>query len=460
MNCPKCSAIIYDGMKFCHECGEKVINYNKANESSGISLGDKNIISGEVIGHKSEIKVNGGSYTNTTVYNTDETKKVFKCYICNEFNTVLDSAECSCCTKWICRKHLDKEQDVCLKCAENNKTIYITKFSDVYNKGIITKDIRSELDKLASDLKLSNITKELEKNIFKEISINELDLIDIEKAIKLYYNEYAVVGAYKIIQSFEIQLKHYKNKFWSAYIDILIDYDVDEALKNLSELNFDDHDIVFKRFNSLLKVEDFRAARELLNRSDRILSDDEKHALRAELYIDYAFSKLDRSLLSLAEQELGLVATVDINYLILNSYFKYRKRKSEDLLNLLKNNSLNQFQLVHVRRLIDKSSNQILFLKLNNQEFRLYSGSIIGREGTVAVNLFERFSTVSRQHIQIQYRLGSWYIKTLSKTNPSFVDNIPYLNGEFILIKNEMKVLLSTQCLIQFIIKNVDLGLD
>src|ERR1039458_9109102 len=93
--CPTCHKEYTDEGKFCLDCGTKLVDRIHPTQSdSGIALGDKNVISGEVIGHKEDIRVSGNA---TIVKNEDQTKEVRKCSICGRTFLRLDGMECPKC---------------------------------------------------------------------------------------------------------------------------------------------------------------------------------------------------------------------------------------------------------------------------------------------------------------------------------------------------------------------------
>lgn len=65
-------------MKFCPYCGIGLDGTAKAS-AAGLAMGDKNVIAGDVIGHKEETHVAGNA---TIIKNEDQTKQVKKCHVC------------------------------------------------------------------------------------------------------------------------------------------------------------------------------------------------------------------------------------------------------------------------------------------------------------------------------------------------------------------------------------------
>ena len=77
--CPSCHNRVKLTAKFCAECG---FNFNKQQvaDKSGsmLSMGDKNVIAGDVVGKQENIKISGSA---TIIKNEDESKKVVTCQV-------------------------------------------------------------------------------------------------------------------------------------------------------------------------------------------------------------------------------------------------------------------------------------------------------------------------------------------------------------------------------------------
>ena len=115
-NCPRCGAEVSANAKFCEECGEAV---PKPKESSdGVSLGDKNVVAGDVIGNK----IAGDSVQNkilgNAVFNTfkDDTKIVNDCAVCGKHMTNDRGHTCPRCGKIVCEECFNREKRCCENC--------------------------------------------------------------------------------------------------------------------------------------------------------------------------------------------------------------------------------------------------------------------------------------------------------------------------------------------------------
>ncbi len=161
MKCPNCNAENAEGMKFCGECGTKLpepmnhcptcnkdwpINMKFCGEcgfkfgggstagtgigSGAIALGDKNVISGDLVSNVSTVNnvsnvdnsstINNttNNTTNTTVINRDETAKLAKCHICGSLQKITSGYECPVCHEYTCNSCFVVAQNCCKSCAE------------------------------------------------------------------------------------------------------------------------------------------------------------------------------------------------------------------------------------------------------------------------------------------------------------------------------------------------------
>lgn len=118
--CPKCSAELPLKMKFCPECG---CNVNEsAAPTAGLSMGDKNVISGDVVGQKVDgdnvgSKIMGNVINNTTMIK-DETKSVNACAVCGKHMTNDSGHTCPKCGNIVCSDDFDNENRCCKECSE------------------------------------------------------------------------------------------------------------------------------------------------------------------------------------------------------------------------------------------------------------------------------------------------------------------------------------------------------
>jgi len=163
MICSNCGNEVQDGMKFCGECGTPVPQTKKcincglelplnmkfcgecgakqdgpAPKSSVFSMGDKNVIAGDVIGSKEETHISGNA---TIIKNEDQTKQVKKCHVCGSFIPVVDGYDCPECGEFTCEDCFDLTKRICKSCAknklQNNEEKFIEALNEFLKDGII-----------------------------------------------------------------------------------------------------------------------------------------------------------------------------------------------------------------------------------------------------------------------------------------------------------------------------------
>jgi len=143
-HCPTCNKDWPLTMKFCGECGFKFGDGSAGGGAGGLSMGDKNVIAGDVVSNVSNVDnsstVNNTTNT-TTIYNSDETKQVKKCHVCGSFVSIVEGFECPECHQFTCSSCIDEETKVCKNCSskkaeakakeEAEFTAYLTKSEEM-----------------------------------------------------------------------------------------------------------------------------------------------------------------------------------------------------------------------------------------------------------------------------------------------------------------------------------------
>ena len=109
--CPRCHTHIGLSAKFCDECGFSFESHTGKQPS--ISMGDKNVIAGDVVAHKESYDIKGNA---TIVKNEDESKKIVQCSDCCKNMPVSRSFECPSCHRVVCEDCFDKDSRKCKKC--------------------------------------------------------------------------------------------------------------------------------------------------------------------------------------------------------------------------------------------------------------------------------------------------------------------------------------------------------
>jgi len=275
--CIKCGAELSLKMKFCPECGTNQEGKSSAS-SSGIAIGDKNVISGDVIGKKEEYKVSGNA---TIVHNEDETKKTKKCHICGSIVQIIQGYECSYCGEFTCSDCFDTENKICSECAETSKKSNIEKYKAtlkefVWNDGKIDIEEREELVKLQkkfgiTDEQAADFEKQ-EKQAYFGSNVNELttfEKINLEKAEKFFYEEGSFNEAFEFIK--QIYQNHKTDrKVLDLYFPILAEVNP-KKLKEIKEyLSFDNLQLYLALIRIAIKNEELNEAERLLKITEKM----------------------------------------------------------------------------------------------------------------------------------------------------------------------------------------------
>ncbi len=222
-HCPHCNKDWPLTMKFCGECGFS-FGGNGAAKSAGISMGDKNVIAGDVIGSKDETHVSGNA---TIIKNEDETKKTATCHVCGKNVLKINGYNCPVCGQFTCTDCYDSNAGKCISCRDNagnqKEEVYKQAVKRVLEDGKIDMGERQELGALQQQLGLT-MTRALElENIVKtQINskntnqIGNFDRINFEKAKSVLYDELKYNEAIKLLEP--LCMKYSSNE------EILADY--------------------------------------------------------------------------------------------------------------------------------------------------------------------------------------------------------------------------------------------
>ena len=160
--CINCGTELPIKMKFCFECGAPQGNPSSFGLGTSVSMGDKNVIAGDVVGQKVagdnvQSKIMGNAFYNTF---QDDTKRVNSCHVCGKHLTNVDGHTCPGCGNVVCIDHFDLGKKLCLKCiaAEKEKNVakYKEALQNVLADGVIDFNERAMLKRLQVQLGISD----------------------------------------------------------------------------------------------------------------------------------------------------------------------------------------------------------------------------------------------------------------------------------------------------------------
>ena len=189
--CPKCNAPIADGMKFCEECGTPIPaaappKPDTDTPMAAMSLGDKNVISGDIIQQKTTYNVQG-NIVNETV--SDETKLVKECYVCGKHVANDQGFTCPKCGKFVCEKHFDIKVRLCKTCSEADKISRLNEYSELYHQLVEkTNDVlgieeRKQLDEARERLGLTE--SEVAGADYRiDQGLSRIEILEVQNAMK------------------------------------------------------------------------------------------------------------------------------------------------------------------------------------------------------------------------------------------------------------------------------------
>ena len=268
MTCNNCGAEVQDGMKFCFDCGTPVPQVKKCvscgaelslkmkfclecgtnqdgstPKSSGFSMGDKNVIAGDVIGSKEETHISGNA---TIIKNEDQTKQVKKCHICGSFIPVVDGYDCPECGEFTCEDCFDSKYRVCNSCVslalKKNEEKFIEALKEFLKDGIIDANERKEIESLKvkygiSTEKANALEQELKPKTEK-INFSTIEKLNLNEATEVFYEQGIAKKSYELLEP--IYKAHpYSEEVLNIYLPVLIKTDIEEAKKIISKSNID-----------------------------------------------------------------------------------------------------------------------------------------------------------------------------------------------------------------------------
>ena len=242
--CIKCGAEIALKMKFCPECGANQNGETNA-VTSGFSMGDKNVIAGDVIGHKEETHVAGNA---TFIKNEDQTKLVKRCHICGSLIQIIDGFDCPECGQFSCSNCYDEIEGCCTECAQKHGEQKINRYKEalkmVLADGRIDFSERKELISLQQELGISaeqarTLEEELKKSALGTSSeITTFEKMSIDKATELFYKEGNIKEALQLLEPVYQAHKH-EEKVLDIYLPVLAEVAPLEALDIIDGLEID-----------------------------------------------------------------------------------------------------------------------------------------------------------------------------------------------------------------------------
>ena len=273
--CIKCGFELPLSAKFCPECGTKQDGTANAS-ASGFSMGDKNVIAGDVIGHKEETHIAGNA---TIIKNEDQTKQVKRCHICGSLVQIVDGFDCPECGQFTCSSCYNETEGCCTECTGKHNEQKINRYKEelriVLADGRIDISERDELNSLRQKLGISaEKAKQLEEELksSKTSELTTVEKINIEKAENLFFKEEQIEQAFEIISPV-YQAHKNDEKILSLYLLILAETDSKKVLETINNLQVDILIAFIVNIGIRIRQKELVEAEKLLNQAVRIWHD-------------------------------------------------------------------------------------------------------------------------------------------------------------------------------------------
>ena len=275
--CIKCGFELPLSAKFCPECGTKQDGQSNPNAGgSGLSMGDKNVIAGDVIGHKEETHIAGNA---TIIKNEDQTKQVKKCHICGSIVPIVDGFDCPECHQFTCASCFDSDAGCCTDCVEQlkkrNEEEFKRALKMAYADGRIEYSERQQLITLQHKLKISDEkAKKLEQQFRGDTAevLTTTEKLNIEQATKLYYKEENYTEALNLIKPI-FENHQTREEVLNLYLPLLAETDSEQALSFINSMQVDILIAYITAIDIALKNDDLNEAELKYKQAARIWPD-------------------------------------------------------------------------------------------------------------------------------------------------------------------------------------------
>lgn len=299
--CNNCRIIFEDdaGNKFCSICGAVLCDLPEENKQAeySASIGDKNVISGDIIGKSEAYNITGKTTINKI---EDDTKKFITCAVSGKHllrgrDAVVNCPKCKSDVSLDCYTLLAGR---CFNCDKAAYTQFSNQLDDILSDGIIDAAERIQLDALALSLMIDNSTKlkleteakERKANInLNAINANSTELsgfykIQFKKAVTLLFEQNDLENAVNILKAVHLE-NIYHDETSSLYYLVKAIHSPNEFIDFYVKENGRQIDIYWEHFwafiayselhkyDQAFKIINLNKARFSDNRNDILLSE-------------------------------------------------------------------------------------------------------------------------------------------------------------------------------------------
>jgi len=253
--CIKCGKELPVEAKFCPECGTSQTETSEHQGVSGLDMGDKNVIAGDVSStvnnnqqthHNETITTTTNNTTvnnttnNTTVNNTtnnttnttninirDDTREANLCALCGKHTIKVQGYTCTSCGSFVCANDFNKDYKVCKKCSgehvtSNGKISSFQVFKDKYTAIEATRPSRNMifgLSSLKTDTSITRLVSLVESFEIPENSDEIIKFLNFARS-KISAQRNAISAMTAIFES-EALVEAFKDKIAEIKTEIL-----------------------------------------------------------------------------------------------------------------------------------------------------------------------------------------------------------------------------------------------
>lgn len=398
--CVVCREARAEEYSFCPSCGNPLQDYHPSEQQTDwagkLSVGDENVIAGDVIGSKQEYRVEGNA---TFVRWEDPSREVHSCHICGKNLAATEGYTCPVCGKYSCEEDYAVELRRCARCAQ-----------------------KLERSKAGSPP--------------PPISFSEEQLIKLEME-KLLSDQLTDEDARRLEQLYQRKADNPYVK--EAYLEYLVDRNPMRVLElPLAVAREDETDVLSLLVEAQTRLRRFAAAEELIDWIERDYEelDSFLELRRAELYTDLFLSRGSdaalrkaHELVSSAEgeewKEYRWFVQAYTDWAAEGAHFaelfETVGATSIDELLRLKRKRKTLVSCSDMRRRL--SAGSLLHLH-SREEFPIILSVSIGREHSFVSLALAGDTSVSRSHARITVSpLLQVYVRDLGSSNGTFIDD-------------------------------------
>ena len=283
--CPNCGHAVSEKARFCQYCGTRLQGDNTQTVDSGLSIGSKNVIAGDVTGSKEDYHINGSA---TIIKNSDSSKKIEICSICGKHVPVSEGYTCPVCGRFVCASCYVVGHNECQDCRKKELEAKIQEFRNYLKTEIkgpisnqkmsemIAKGMEYEIDKEKAELMISKLISISDSYLRASVlSEAEKDVLkSMEEKIYNHWLEFTVLEEqYKKMEAF---YKQHKDSI--EVIDLLLPlvacYDIDRAKKLIREIKIQCPSVFCAQVDIALLEKEWIKAIDIIEEAKLLFGDD------------------------------------------------------------------------------------------------------------------------------------------------------------------------------------------